>query len=103
MSDRFHALSELARLPFSPADAERTWMESALCSETDPDAFHPEKGGSTAPAKRVCAACPVRAECLEYALRHKEREGVWGGLAPRERAKLLRESEPAVTLLSAVA
>lgn len=43
------------------------------------------------PGKRVCDGCPVRVECLDYALTANEREGVWGGLTPRERAKVRRE------------
>lgn len=61
-----------------------------LCAQTDPEAFFPEKGGSTREAKRICAGCDVRAECLEYALAHDERFGVWGGLSERERHRLTR-------------
>ena len=50
-----------------------SWQERALCAQTDPEAFFPEKGGSTREAKRVCLSCEVRAECLEYALAHDER------------------------------
>ena len=64
------------------------WRDDALCAQTDLDAFFPEKGESTRPAKRVCSRCPVRAECLEYALAHDERFGVWGGLSERERRGL---------------
>ena len=49
-----------------------SWQERALCAQTDPEAFFPEKGGSTREAKRVCLSCEVRAECLEYALAHDE-------------------------------
>jgi WhiB family transcriptional regulator, redox-sensing transcriptional regulator len=42
-----------------------SWQERALCAQTDPEAFFPEKGGSTREAKRVCLSCEVRAECLE--------------------------------------
>ena len=47
---------------------ELSWQERALCAQTDPEAFFPEKGGSTREAKRVCLSCEVRQECLEYAL-----------------------------------
>ena len=50
-----------------PAE-EPDWQERALCAQTDPEAFFPEKGGSTREAKRICSGCEVRAECLEYAL-----------------------------------
>ncbi len=66
------------------------WQAEALCAQTDPEAFFPEKGGSTREAKRVCQNCTVRAECLEYALAHDERFGIWGGLSERERRKLKR-------------
>jgi WhiB family redox-sensing transcriptional regulator len=68
--------------------AEGSWRLDALCAETDPEAFFPEKGGSTREAKRVCTGCEVRAECLEYALANDERFGIWGGLSERERRRL---------------
>ncbi len=68
------------------------WQERALCAQTDPEAFFPEKGGSTREAKRVCVGCDVRAECLEYALLHDERFGIWGGLSERERRRLRRQA-----------
>jgi WhiB family transcriptional regulator, redox-sensing transcriptional regulator len=71
---------------------ELGWQERALCAQTDPEAFFPEKGGSTREAKKVCRACEVRAECLEYALQHDERFGIWGGLSERERRKLKRQA-----------
>jgi WhiB family redox-sensing transcriptional regulator len=69
---------------------EHDWQERALCAQTDPEAFFPEKGGSTREAKRICAGCEVRAECLDYALAHDERFGIWGGLSERERRRLRR-------------
>lgn len=73
-------------------EAERDWQERALCSQTDPEAFFPEKGGSTREAKKICTGCEVRAECLEYALAHDERFGIWGGLSERERRKLRKRA-----------
>ncbi|WP_456912555.1 WhiB family transcriptional regulator [Geodermatophilus sp. SYSU D00703] len=67
---------------------DESWRLDALCAETDPEAFFPEKGGSTREAKRVCASCPVRMECLEFALGNDERFGIWGGLSERERRRL---------------
>jgi len=71
---------------------ELSWQERALCAQTDPEAFFPEKGGSTREAKRVCLTCDVRSECLEYALAHDERFGIWGGLSERERRKLKKRA-----------
>jgi len=64
------------------------WKDQALCAETDPEAFFPEKGGSTREAKKVCISCDVRAECLDFALGNDERFGIWGGLSERERRRL---------------
>jgi WhiB family redox-sensing transcriptional regulator len=73
------------------ADAQ-SWQEQALCAETDPEAFFPEKGGSTREAKKICTGCEVRAQCLEYALANDERFGIWGGLSERERRRLRRRA-----------
>jgi WhiB family redox-sensing transcriptional regulator len=72
--------------------AESDWTERALCAETDPEAFFPEKGGSTREAKKVCLGCDVRSECLEYALMNDERFGIWGGLSERERRRLKKSA-----------
>lgn len=69
---------------------EDQWQERALCAQTDPEAFFPEKGGSTREAKRICMGCEVRDECLDYALAHDERFGIWGGLSERERRRIKR-------------
>ena len=52
----------------------------------------PEKGGSTREAKKVCLSCDVRGECLDYALAHDERFGIWGGLSERERRRLKKSA-----------
>ncbi|WP_033327987.1 WhiB family transcriptional regulator [Promicromonospora sukumoe] len=75
-----------------PDDSLLGWQERALCAQTDPEAFFPEKGGSTREAKKVCSGCEVRAECLDYALENDERFGIWGGLSERERRKLKRRA-----------
>jgi WhiB family redox-sensing transcriptional regulator len=64
------------------------WQTDSLCAQTDPEAFFPEKGGSTRDAKKICSSCEVKTECLEYALANDERFGIWGGLSERERRKL---------------
>jgi WhiB family redox-sensing transcriptional regulator len=73
-------------------EGDQSWQERALCAQTDPEAFFPEKGGSTRDAKRVCVGCDVRGDCLEYALEHDERFGIWGGLSERERRKLKKSA-----------
>ena len=74
--------------PWTVLATDDDWRQDALCAETDPEAFFPEKGGSTREAKRVCSGCSVRAECLESALANDERFGIWGGLSERERRRL---------------
>ena len=81
----------LAHVVVRPEDVDdQGWQDRALCAQTDPEAFFPEKGGSTREAKRVCHSCDVRAECLDYALENDERFGIWGGLSERERRRLKR-------------
>ncbi|TWX40291.1 WhiB family transcriptional regulator [Frigoribacterium sp. ACAM 257] len=73
-------------------EAQLSWQVDSLCAQTDPEAFFPEKGGSTRDAKKICASCDVRAQCLEYALQNDERFGIWGGLSERERRKLRKRA-----------
>lgn len=68
------------------------WQSDSLCAQTDPEAFFPEKGGSTRDAKKICVSCEVRVQCLEYALQNDERFGIWGGLSERERRKLRKQA-----------
>lgn len=84
------ALSLIAGFDQMFEEIEDQWQERALCAQTDPEAFFPEKGGSTREAKRICLGCEVKDECLEYALANDERFGIWGGLSERERRRLKR-------------
>jgi len=79
-------------LPGDAAD-EPSWQDAALCAQTDPEAFFVEKGGSVRPAKKVCAACPVRIDCLEFALEIRAPFGVWGGTTERQRRVILAARE----------
>jgi WhiB family transcriptional regulator, redox-sensing transcriptional regulator len=88
------ATQRAARQPTRLASQPGNWRDLALCAQTDPESFFPEKGESVRPAKRVCAACEVRAECLQDALDRGERFGVWGGLSERERRALARQPNP---------
>jgi len=68
-----------------------SWKRNANCLGVDPDLFFPERGASTREAKRVCSACVVQTECLEYALANGEKFGIWGGKSERERRKVRKE------------
>jgi WhiB family redox-sensing transcriptional regulator len=76
--------------PEEDDDNPLAWQTDALCAQTDPEAFFPEKGGSTRDAKKICTTCEVKAQCLDYALSNDERFGIWGGLSERERRRLRR-------------
>jgi WhiB family redox-sensing transcriptional regulator len=67
---------------------ELAWQQEALCAQTGAEFFFPEPGSSVREAKRICGLCPIRTACLEYALDHDERFGVWGGLSEKERLEL---------------
>ena len=92
MIDMASSLGEVDLAEIFGLFEEQSWQERALCAQTDPEAFFPEKGGSTREAKRICTGCEVRGECLEYALQHDERFGIWGGLSERERRRLKRHA-----------
>ena len=74
----------------SSQHGERRWQEQANCLGVDPDLFFPERGASTREAKAVCRSCEVQVDCLEYALAHGEKFGIWGGLSERERRRVRR-------------
>lgn len=68
------------------------WYAAAACAGHDTALWFPEKGDDWRPAIRVCEACPVRQECLQHALDHDERVGVWGGLTAGQRARVARQA-----------
>lgn len=75
------------------------WMAQAKCRGADPSEYFPSDGVGVERIQRVCTGCPVRAECLEYALRHRIEHGVWGGASERERRRILRRrkmTEPVI-------
>jgi WhiB family redox-sensing transcriptional regulator len=74
------------------------WRASAACRGEDPELFFPI--GTSGPAAlrqareatTVCAGCPVKAQCLSWALKTKQDTGIWGGLTERERRSLRRRT-----------
>lgn len=82
------------RLTRKIPDLDTTWTDDALCAQTDPDLFFPEKGGTSNDARAVCQQCPVIAECLTYALDARMSDGVWGGMSAAERKAILRKRAP---------
>ena len=82
-------------------DLTRGWQFAAACRGADATLFfapnyfekREEKDAREAQAKVLCARCPVREPCLEYALRIRDPHGVWGGLNELERRRLVRTRE----------
>lgn len=73
-------------------ESRTEWMQDAACHGTDEEVFFgPNEGGAfdPIPAKRICASCPVRVVCLDYAINEGIRFGIWGGRTPGER-KLIK-------------
>ena len=70
---------------------ETEWMPQGRCREIPPGTFFPSDGVGVEVARRICAECPVKAPCLEYALLHRIDHGVWGGASERERRRILRQ------------
>ena len=71
-----------------PATFAARWRERAACRGADLGLFFPGRGESAEPARQICASCPVRQPCLEFALGHGITHGIWGGLAERDRRAL---------------
>lgn len=73
----------------APKSETEEWKAEGACHDHDPDVFFPERGEDVDAAKRICAGCTVRRECLTYALTTpREKFGIWGGLSGRERRTL---------------
>lgn len=67
------------------------WRARAACAGIDPAVFFPERGCPADEARRICQPCPVRTDCLEYALDNHLRDGIWGGTAEKDRRIILRD------------
>ena len=70
-----------------PAEA---WQRGARCRGMRPAEFFPSDGLGVERARAICARCPVRVECLEFALANRIDDGVWGGESERERRRIAR-------------
>jgi len=68
-----------------------SWRQRGACRGLDPEIFYPPTDDEADAAKAVCAECPVREPCLEFALSTREAEGIWGGTTARERRRVLRQ------------
>lgn len=71
--------------------ADLDWREQGACRGLDPGVFYPDTDEEAEQAKGVCDGCAVRLTCLEHALSHREKQGVWGGATERERRRIIRQ------------
>lgn len=85
------ALRMLALEDGSPLE----WQKEALCNQTDPEAFFPERWMEGKDAKMVCAKCPVKQDCFDYAVSNNEEYGIWGGVdfSKRKYTKRIKQGD----------
>jgi WhiB family transcriptional regulator, redox-sensing transcriptional regulator len=70
------------------------WADFGGCTSADPDLFFPESGADTSYARSICRSCPVRRQCLDYALESGQKHGIWGGMTESQRRRLRRHAHP---------
>lgn len=91
-SDPLMSALPLLELPLTPPPPN--FDGSQLCAQTDPELFFPHKGGTSAPAKRICGRCEFLNPCRRYALTARGGDrpvtGVWGGTSERDRQRIRR-------------
>mgnify|MGYP001544562919 FL=1 len=88
MSDRDTARSAVSLLDFD----ERPWAAYGTSRGADPDLFFPGPDETPDEGLKICRGCPVRDECLDWALGTRIHYGIWGGMTERARRRLLRRS-----------
>ena len=79
------------------------WRAEAACRDADVSIFFPASDEDAEPARAICATCPVRLECLEFAIATRQEDGVWGGLTEIERRRLRRRRQAAARAARAAA
>lgn len=89
-------MSDLRLLHISQLPPMSSWADSALCAQSDPELWFPEKGGTSSAAIDTCRQCPVATQCLEFALAHERTsmvnvDGVWGGTTAKQRKTMLAD------------
>lgn len=92
--DDYTTTNNLVDLPFLKDWGNGEWRKQAACANSDTSKFFPSKGKEAktqhviSAARLVCARCPVRSECLEFAVKNTVMYGIWGGLTREERKKV---------------
>ena len=72
-------------------DSDYEWQDGAACRGANADLFFPERGASTKTAKAICQTCNVQLACLDFAIEHRMKFGVWGGMSDKQRRQVARE------------
>ena len=86
-------VTDMARTAPSPTRTD--WFDEADCRDADTTLFFPVSESGAAAAKAICETCPVREACLEFAVDTRQPDGVWGGMTPIERHRLIRRRQKA--------
>ena len=73
--------------------ADTTWMSHGNCAHRDPSMFFPSDGVGVEISRKACEGCPVKTQCLEYAIAERIDHGVWGGCSERERRRIIRSRQ----------
>jgi WhiB family transcriptional regulator, redox-sensing transcriptional regulator len=81
------AVSVMEKLTAAIEERTMGWQDRGICKGLDPDIWFPSDEGDPNPAKKICALCPVKLECRDYALKNREQYGVWGGLSAPDRRR----------------
>lgn len=84
-------------------DDRYTWQEDSACRGVEPEVFFPVSEEDAWQAKEICGVCTVKAECLAFSLRNRERYGVWGGVTEKERIDMHRRGTAARVLAGSLA
>jgi WhiB family transcriptional regulator, redox-sensing transcriptional regulator len=86
-----HLATDVGRRPRRDSRWNNTWMALGKCRDMDPALFFPSDGRGLRAAQRICAVCPMKVPCLQYALANRMDEGVWGGTSEQERRRVLSQ------------
>lgn len=84
-------VTELLNAPPHPYDDNPDWQQAGLCWGKGTELWFPERGTPLAKirqAKAICKQCPIQQKCLDYALWHGDRQGIWGGKTEKERRNI---------------
>ena len=76
---------------------DNDWMARGSCRTVEPSVFFPSDGVGVEVARQICQTCPVKQQCLEYAIQHRIDHGVWGGASERERRRIARRRRVAAS------